>query len=251
MDSNASSKESLIVKTLSEALVEGEVLPQGAWQVRMFVSADCLSYVVWNEEVREVLVVDPKEGEMEIYRSLKEQLKGYLCLGVVDTHTHADHISSAAQIAHLMDAPLFMHRDAPSSRVHLRVSNSTSIASRAAKLQFIPTPGHTPDGICVVWGPFVFTGDTVLFGDVGRDDLPGGDPIKHCDSLDLLKNFLREDMLVLPGHDFKGGRVSSWNVQLRTNSSLYQKREEFIQEALAFEGTPPKLLKKSLFENFK
>jgi glyoxylase-like metal-dependent hydrolase (beta-lactamase superfamily II) len=103
----------------------------------------------------------------------------------------------------------------------------------------------------VIWGPFIFGGDTLLYGDTGRDDLPGGDPEAHYDSVQSVKAHARPEMIVLPGHDHKGGRASTWATQLKVNSSLTQEREDFVREAGSFEAPAPKLLKKSLFENFK
>ncbi len=37
------------------------------------------------------------------------------------------------------------------------------------------TPGHTRGGVCFLIGNFLFTGDTLLRGRVGRVDLPEGD----------------------------------------------------------------------------
>jgi glyoxylase-like metal-dependent hydrolase (beta-lactamase superfamily II) len=91
----------------------------------------------------------------------------------------------------------------------------------------------------------------VLFGDVGRDDLPGGNPEAHYESLLLLKKFAKDEMILLPGHDHKGGRISTWQEQMKINSSLTQERESFIKEAAAFDAPAPALLKKSLRENFK
>jgi hypothetical protein len=56
---------------------------------------------------------------------------------------------------------------------------------------------------------------------------------------------------MLPGHDMRGGRISSWKTQLEVNASLTQPREIFVPEAAAYVGPSPKLLKESLFENFK
>lgn len=69
------------------------------------------------------------------------------------------------------------------------------------KLWVIPTPGHTPGGICYYSekGNFLFSGDTLFAQSVGRTDFPGGsykDIVKSCQSLMDLDN----DVTVLPGH---------------------------------------------------
>jgi glyoxylase-like metal-dependent hydrolase (beta-lactamase superfamily II) len=113
------------------------------------------------------------------------------------------------------------------------------------------TPGHTAECITPIWGPFLLGGDTLLFGDTGRDDLPGGDPAAHWESLQKIKDHVTFDTLMLPGHDGRGGRVSSWRHQLEISPALKQDRETFIQDAGSYVGPSPKLLKESLYENFK
>jgi glyoxylase-like metal-dependent hydrolase (beta-lactamase superfamily II) len=239
------------VKDLQDVLLKNEPKPPAAWKLRLISSGECLSYCVWNIDTKELLWVDPKKEDIGAYLQLNKELLGYLCLGVIDTHTHADHISAAAFVAEVFHAPLIMHFLSPSSRVHLRVTCMTSLPAHAAPLQFIPTPGHTQDGMCLIWGPFAFTGDTVLYGDVGRDDLPGGSPSAHYESLQKLTSLLPLEVLILPGHDNQRGRISSWATQLKINSSITQPREEYVQEAAAFEAPAPTLFKKSLVENFK
>lgn len=236
---------------LEKLLIEGEKRPDLEWQLTAIRSEECLSYVAWNTRSKEAVLIDPKEEDHAAYGSKSSELKGYQWLGVIDTHTHADHVSIAARMAEELDTPLVMHVLSPSQRVHLRVARQTKVSSRAAPLQFIFSPGHTPDSISLLWGPFLFSGDTLLFGDTGRDDLPGGDAAAHYDSIQEIKKFVKMETLVLPGHDNKGGRASSWATQLKLNSSLTQERAAFIEEASAFDAPAPKLLKKSLKENFR
>lgn len=239
------------IKKLDEILVPGESKPDPEWELRMIRSEQCLSYVAWNLRTREALLVDPKDEDIEAYRDLHNHLNDYLWLGVIDSHTHADHISIAAQLAEEFKAPLIMHALAPSQRVHIRVARDTCIPSRASPIHVVATPGHTQDALTPIWGPFLFGGDTILFGDTGRDDLPGGDAEDHYRSIQILKRLAKPDMIVLPGHDHKGGRASSWATQLKVNASLTQSCEDFVREAMAFDAPAPKLLKKSLKENFK
>lgn len=238
------------IRKLEELLPQGEVVPKAPWNLRAVQSEECLSYVAWNQDTKEALIVDPKREDREAYLMIAQELPGYLWLGVIDTHTHADHVSIAADLASKLQTPLLMHGSAPSRRVSLRIGGDVALPSHASPVRLIPTPGHTQDSVTVIWGPFLFGGDTLLFGDTGRDDLPGGSPEAHFESVQRLKEAASSEMIVLPGHDNKGGRASSWATQLRVNSSLSQSREEFIREARAFDAPAPKLLKESLRENF-
>lgn len=239
------------IRTLEQLLVPGETQPAAEWQLRAIQSEECLSYVVWNSRTQEALVIDPKREDHDAYKAIATELKDYRWIAVIDTHTHADHVSLAAPLAEELRAPLVMHALSPSPRVHLRVNRTTHLSAQAGEACLLPTPGHTPDSLTVTWGPFLFGGDTILFGDVGRDDLPGGNPEAHYESIKAVLGVARPEMILLPGHDHKGGRASSWATQLKTNASLTQPREEFIREARAFDVPAPRLLKESLRENFK
>lgn len=240
------------IKNLNQLLSADEQGPPKQWHLKMIRSEECLSYIAWNDQTREALAVDPKREDWDAYIAISGELSGYNWLGVIDTHTHADHISAAAKLAEQLKTALIMHEKAPSQRVHFRLSSAHSvISSQGGPVRLYHTPGHTPDSITVIWGPFLFGGDTLMYGDTGRDDLPGGDPAAHFDSLEKLKAVAEPHLIVLPGHDHKEGRASSWRTQLQVNPSLTQGREEFVRESSAFNGNPPRLLKESLRENFR
>jgi sulfur dioxygenase len=239
-----------LVKDFSDVVKDGAQLPEG-WKVRVIINDDNMTYLAVNEPAREFLVVDPvREDWEQLVREVKS-FSGYRFLGVIDTHTHADHVSSAGELAEHFGAPLIMHRGAPSSKVHLRVSRDVELPSVASPLKLLVTPGHTQDCITPIWGPFIFSGDMILWGDTGRDDLPGGDPLAHYQSLQKIRAAVTPDMILAPGHDGEGGRLSSWRTQLEVNASLTQDQATFVKEAGSYSGPAPKLLKESLFENFK
>ncbi|MBI3557453.1 MAG: MBL fold metallo-hydrolase [Deltaproteobacteria bacterium] len=240
-----------IIRSLRDLGLSADPLSGTPWKAVAVQSEQCFSYVAWNEQTCEALVVDPKKEDLESYLRVARPLAGYLWLGVIDTHTHADHVSAAAQLAEHLHAPVIMHALAPSKRVDVRIGRETALPSRSSPLHIVLTPGHTPDSITPIWGPFLFGGDTILYGDVGRDDLPGGSPEDHYASVERLKAIATPSLLMLPGHDHKGGRASTWAEQLKCNASLTQPREEFIREAASFDGAAPALLKVSLRENFK
>lgn len=240
-----------IVKDIVELIRDQASIPAG-WRGKAVVNDDNMTYVVWHETTREALVVDPMREDWESLQQIaKQELAGYRFVAVIDTHTHADHISVAARLANDLGAPLIQHVLSPSKRIHLRVSADTALPTAAGPLQLLLTPGHTPECITPIWGPFLFGGDMLLFGDTGRDDLPGGDAAAHWESLQKIKAHASPESLLLPGHDGEGGRVSSWRHQLEVSPGLQQDLKTFVQDAGAYVGPSPKLLKESLYENFK
>ena len=239
------------IKEFEQIIQDGSRLPQG-WRLKLIQNWDNLAWLLIHDGAREAIFVDPVREDQEALDALVTELtqKNIRVLAVIDTHTHADHVTSAPWLAERTGAPLVMHEKAPSRRVHLRVSKDVSLQSVAAPIQILVTPGHTPDSLTVIWGPFICGADTILYGDTGRDDLPGGDAETHFDSLQKIKAAASPEMIFLAGHD-ESGRISSWKTQLEINIGLSQSREIWVPEAAAYRGPAPRLLKESLFENFK
>jgi glyoxylase-like metal-dependent hydrolase (beta-lactamase superfamily II) len=239
------------VRDVRDLIRDRAELPKD-WRAKAVINDDNMTYVIWNEASREAIAVDPMREDWETLVGLaRNELRGYRFVAVIDTHTHADHISCAAALANELGAPLIQHQLSPSRRVHLRVSQDTALPTAAGPLKLLVTPGHTPECITPIWGPFLLGGDMLLFGDTGRDDLPGGDPAAHWESIQKIKAHATPGMLLLPGHDGEGGRVSSWRHQLEISPGLKQDQETFIQDAGSYVGPSPRILKESLYENFK
>jgi len=124
-------------------------------------------------------VVDPV-GEIEPYLAVAEAT-GMRILYVIDTHLHADHLSAGRRLASAASAEyvLFAGSDAAQPFRGVRDRSSLSLGNVAA--EFIHTPGHTPEHVCVLvsdrtrsaepW--FVLSGHTLMVGDVGRTELAG------------------------------------------------------------------------------
>lgn len=238
------------IRNVKDILVDQNFIFPNDWDCKVVQSKECMSYVLRNIKNNEAIVVDPKVEEESTYSQIISEW-GSRVLFVIDTHTHADHISCAAKMSEVFSAPLLMSVFAPTKKVHLRVSRTTQIPTKSGDLACIVTPGHTSDSISIIWGPYFFSGDTILYGDTGRDDLPTGDAVAHYDSLVEVKKYLKPEHIFIPGHDHKGGRASSWALQLKENASLTQVKDQFISEASSFKGKSPEFLKESLFENFK
>ena len=76
------------------------------------------------------------------------------------------------------------------------------------------TPGHTPGSVCLLCGQYLFTGDTLFAGSIGRTDLPGGSTRQMEDSLRKLAGLpIPEGAQVLPGH----GDLSTFGEELKHN----------------------------------
>jgi glyoxylase-like metal-dependent hydrolase (beta-lactamase superfamily II) len=248
-------QHSTLVKTFSEITTDGFDLKARwpDWDMRLVLNDDNCTYLMWNKKTQEAAWIDPMKEDWETLAAESRKLleQGYRFIAVVDSHTHADHISSASDLAKFTESPLIQHESGPSRRIDIRISRDTALSTAAGPFRLLCTPGHTPDSLTLIWGPFILGADTLLYADTGRDDLPGGDPAAHYESMQKIKSHAAPDMVLLPGHDGAGGRASSWATQLKESASLTQDRETFVREAGSYVGPAPRILKESLFENFK
>ncbi len=78
-------------------------------------------------------------------------------------------------------------------------------------------PAHTPGSVVLQCGGYLFTGDTLFQGSMGRTDLPGGSEAEMMDSLRKLAALpLPRETQILPGH----GDFSTLGQELDTNYYL-------------------------------
>ena len=191
----------------------------------------CLTYLIKTESSNESILIDPVLDHAEDYlNTLKEQ--NLRLTHIIDTHTHADHISGAAAIKDLTDSKIIMHENAPARCVNIRVQEGDELNLLGTRIKVLHTPGHTQDSISLVFKEYdrVFTGDTLFLdeGGAGRDDLPGGDPEKHYDSLQKLLR-LPDHLVVFPAHEYRGNQPSTLAKQKTSNPHLKSRsREEFV-----------------------
>ncbi len=97
--------------------------------------------------------------------------------GVIETHPHADFVSSHLEIHKAMGATLYCSRILEATYPHTTFDEGNTIdLGGGAILKALNTPGHSPDSISIVLEEngtptAVFTGDTLFIGDCGRPDL--------------------------------------------------------------------------------
>ena len=191
--------------------------------------SDNFSYIIADEATREAAVVDSSFNAGEIIRVLKTER---LTLKyVINTHGHSDHTAGNTELLSVFNAKTVAHK---LSRINadIKVDDDDSINVGNVPIKVIHTPGHTPDGICLlVDNQKLLTGDTLFVGECGRTDLPGGNSRSLYDSLfnKLLK--LDDAVEVYPGHDYGPKPYSTIGEQRRTN---YVLQPRSLAEFIAF-----------------
>jgi glyoxylase-like metal-dependent hydrolase (beta-lactamase superfamily II) len=191
-------------------------------------SGGCLSYLVGDDDTCAAMVVDPHLDQLDRYVALTTE-RGMRVHYVVETHTHADHFSSARELAKQLGARVVMHRLASAPFVDVRVDDGETLVLGKLRVRVLHTPGHTNDSTCLVLPDRVLTGDTLLIGGTGRTDLPTGDPDALYDSLFGKLLELDDALRVYPSHDYKDRSSSSIGAEKTTNARLQKKqRADFV-----------------------
>ena len=193
-------------------------------------SHSCKTYAIAPDGAEAVTLVDPVLDEVTRYLEFFRE-KGLTLTQVIDTHTHADHISGAPAMVDITGCQYIMHRQAPPKCVTLRVDDGSDIIIGAISARVLHTPGHTKDSICLILPDRILTGDALFLdeGGAGRDDLPGGDPGEHWESLEKLKS-LPDSLVVYPAHEYHGRTPSTLGEQKKRNPHLqFRRRENFMK----------------------
>ncbi|MGH7864053.1 MAG: MBL fold metallo-hydrolase [Candidatus Binataceae bacterium] len=198
-------------------------------QFRELNNLKCKTYLGICERARRAIIIDPLRERIERYLGVLAYQNWRLDL-IVDTHTHADHRSGAAELSELTGAPGVMHRRAPAPYVQRHVDNGDVLRIGECSLSVLYTPGHMPDSISLVAEDRVFTGDVLLIHGTGRADFAGGDPGEQYDAITRRLFTLPEATLVFPAHDYRGHTQSTIGEEKRSNPRIAGRtRDEYIQ----------------------
>ncbi|WP_374948670.1 rhodanese-like domain-containing protein [Mucilaginibacter sp.] len=122
-----------------------------------------------------MIVIDPSRDPQPYYAFA--ELHGADIAGVIETHPHADFVSSHLEIHQTTGAVIYVSKLAGAGYPHETFDEGDVIHINDIKLKALNTPGHSPDSICILLEDesgkdcAIFTGDTLFAGDVGRPDL--------------------------------------------------------------------------------
>ncbi|MBD2767582.1 MBL fold metallo-hydrolase [Hymenobacter sp. BT664] len=124
---------------------------------------------------RQVAIIDPGRDPQPYYDFADEHEADIIA--VIETHPHADFVSSHLEIAEETEATIYCSKLVGAKYPHKPFDDGDRISLGNVELHAINTPGHSPDSISILLldelaqSRAVFTGDTLFVGDVGRPDL--------------------------------------------------------------------------------
>ena len=198
----------------------------------------CNSYLLTCKKTKRFVAVDPGPGM--VARLKKHIADGHEFAAVWITHDHPDHISGLGEIRKEFEVPVIAH---PAGKAAIAsmcenwsqwgfsqmtpvvpvmpdtfVEDGATVKAGELSLTVLFAPGHSPGSICFLLGDrFLFCGDVLFKGSVGRTDFENADHEAFCKSLSDKLWDLPDGVVVFPGHGEKttigGEKKSNWLFQ--------------------------------------
>jgi glyoxylase-like metal-dependent hydrolase (beta-lactamase superfamily II) len=138
---------------------------------------------------------------------------------LLNTHAHYDHVAGMRAVQEAVGGDYYLHPGDrplldrlseqgqafgfPPARAPAPVhdlADGQTLALGEQSLEVIHTPGHSPGGVCFRWNDWLWVGDTLFAGSIGRTDLPGGSFEELEGSIRTRLFPLGDALRVFPGH---------------------------------------------------
>jgi glyoxylase-like metal-dependent hydrolase (beta-lactamase superfamily II) len=189
------------------------------------------------------VIVDPVDRHVERDLAHLERL-GLTLVYVLETHAHADHVTSAGQLRALTGAKAAAPSGCGIAPAEMQLEDGDMLHFGVVEtIRVLHTPGHTAGSMSYLWRGNLFSGDTLLIDGCGRTDFQGGSAEALWDSVMGKLFALPDDTRVWPGHDYKGQSVSTIGWEKHHNSRLANRsRTEFVRLMGELNLPRPKLI---------
>jgi len=221
-------------------------------------AGSCASYLFGCTSHNKLAVVDPHADFVDDYLAAAAAV-GAPIVAVFETHVQADHLSGLPALVDRAGATPYLPAGAGVEFEHVALEDGEAVELGNTVVTAIATPGHAPAhhaytvadkrrGSEEPW--LVFSGDSLLIGDVGRPDLHvSGDPrgqarLLHASLRRLLE--LPQGVVLYPSHyggsvcgrGLSGNPVSSIGFERAHNPLLTLENPEAFADAILTEMPP-------------
>jgi hydroxyacylglutathione hydrolase len=200
---------------------------------RQFVDEDlgCASYLVGDGDAGAAVLVDPAYAVEQYLEEADRQ--GVRIVRVLETHTHADHVSGHGRLALEHEIPVSVHAAAQAEYAHDPLADGDEVEVGSVTVRCLHTPGHRPEHCAFLAGTALLTGDSLFCGSVARPDLAveareGAEGLFH--SLHRLLE-LPDEVQVFPGH--VAGSLCGTGMRADPSSTIGAERRGNAMLALA------------------
>ncbi len=178
------------------------------------------SYILADKQSREAFIIDPGEDVSGIMNRVRDL--NLIVMGIINTHGHWDHIGGNQKVKEITNAPLMIGaKDSPmltdatknlSSMLGLFLTSPSAdreliegdiLTLGEGRLRVMETPGHSPGSVSLEGDGFVFVGDLVFAGSIGRTDFKNGDLKTLLNMVHSKILPLGDETIIYPGHGEK------------------------------------------------
>ncbi len=201
------------------------------------------TYILAAPGSNQAVIIDPVDQHWERDLRHLERL-GLQLVYVLETHAHADHVTSAGKLRELTGAQAAVPSGCGIAPAELQLNDGDVIRfCESEEIKVLHTPGHTAGSMSYVWRGNAFTGDTLLIDGCGRTDFQSGSSDALFDSVTAKLFTLSDDTRVWPGLDYKGQAISTIGWEKRHNARLANRsREDFYKLMSELNLPKPKLI---------
>jgi glyoxylase-like metal-dependent hydrolase (beta-lactamase superfamily II)/rhodanese-related sulfurtransferase len=187
---------------------------------------------LFDDISREALIIDPVDDQLPRDLAVLRE-HGLTLRWALETHAHADHVTSAGLLAEHAGARTAAPEGCRIGTAAVQLQDGQVLTFGSHTVRCLHTPGHTAGSMCFYWehgtARHVFTGDTLLINGCGRTDFQSGSPQAMFHSLTQVLFRLPADTTVWPGHDYQGRTHSSIGQEIRSNARVAgHTQEEFV-----------------------
>jgi glyoxylase-like metal-dependent hydrolase (beta-lactamase superfamily II)/rhodanese-related sulfurtransferase len=212
-------------------------------------ASSSFTYILIDRASRQGLIIDPVDTQVERDLAVLAE-QGMALVWAVETHGHADHITSAWLLAEHTGARTAAPAGCGIRTASVQLDDGDVLSFGGEQIRALHTPGHTRGSMCYLWRNHVFTGDTLLVGTCGRTDFQSGSPQALYDSLTRVLFALPDETIVWPGHDYQGRTRTTIGAEKRGNARVAGKTlDEFVSLMNALNLPPPRRIDEALPAN--
>jgi sulfur dioxygenase len=177
------------------------------------------TYLVFDEQTREAVIFDPVDEQLNRDLAVLRE-HGLKLMWTLETHTHADHITSAGLLAEHAGARTAAPEGCGIGTAAVQLKHGDVLRFGGESIKALHTPGHTAGSMSYLWRNNVFTGDTLLIDGCGRTDFQSGSAAAMYRSLTEILFALPDATIVWPGHDYHGRSHSTIGAEKTGNSRV-------------------------------
>jgi sulfur dioxygenase len=203
-------------------------------------ASSTFTYILFDEKSTEsprpAIIIDPVDDQLERDLGVLRHY-GLKLIWAIETHAHADHITSAGRLAEHAGARTAAPDACGITTASKQLQDGDVLNFGSQHITALHTPGHTAGSMSFVWKngagstaqTHAFTGDTLLIGGCGRSDFQSGSAEMLYKSITKILFSLPDSTTVWPGHDYKGQTQSTIGAEKVGNARVTGRSlEEFV-----------------------